>query len=240
MEAQKSKGLNFTAAETHALLDGVRSHYSTLFGTFSTPGQTSVSAKTKGEIWAAITAQINATGSGQLRSVEQVKLRWKNLKQKATKDQAEAKTPQTGNKPFKAGEFSDTVLDILGGESSHALHGILPASVGESDEPLNLSADYVLLTPVETGEPSTPSSASIAPPGPPLARGPEPEPEPAPERRRRKRHAGDEEAYERLLKMETERAIKQTELAKEQIKLTLLQQKETELKIKLLEKQLDI
>ncbi|XP_071369839.1 uncharacterized protein [Centroberyx affinis] len=235
MEAQKSKGLNFTAAETHALLDGVRSHYSTLFGTFSTPGQTSVSAKTKGEIWAAITAQINATGSGQLRSVEQVKLRWKNLKQKATKDQAEAKTPQTGNKPFK-----DTVLDILGGESSHALHGILPASVGESDEPLNLSADYVLLTPVETGEPSTPSSASIAPPGPPLARGPEPEPEPAPERRRRKRHAGDEEAYERLLKMETERAIKQTELAKEQIKLTLLQQKETELKIKLLEKQLDI
>lgn len=66
----------------------------------------------------------------------------------------------------KAGEFSDTVLDILGGESSHALHGILPASVGESDEPLNLSADYVLLTPV----PSTPSSASIAPPGPPLVR----------------------------------------------------------------------
>lgn len=70
------------------------------------------------------------------------------------------------------------------------------------------------------------------------ARGPEPEPAPAP--KRQKRHAGDEEAYERLLKMETERAVKQTELAKRQIKLTLLQQKETELTIKLLEKQLDI
>ena len=38
--------------------------------------------------------------------------------------------------------------------------------------------------------------------------------------------------------METKRAVKQIELASEQIKLTLLQQKETELKIKLLEKQL--
>ncbi len=101
MEAQRSKGLNFTAAETHALLEGVRLNYQTLFGTFSTPGQTNVSAKIKAGVWAAISEQVNATGSGQLRTVEQVKLWWKNSEQKATKDQAEAKNPQTGNKPFK-------------------------------------------------------------------------------------------------------------------------------------------
>ena len=38
--------------------------------------------------------------------------------------------------------------------------------------------------------------------------------------------------------METERAVKQMELTNEQIKLMLLQQKETKLKIKVLEKQL--
>ncbi len=77
------------------------------------------------------------------------------------------------------GEFSEAVLDILGGESSQALHGILPASVGEpADKPLNLSSEYVFLTPVEApeGEPST--STSIAQPDPPQeVRVPESEPE---------------------------------------------------------------
>ncbi|KAL7399830.1 hypothetical protein ABVT39_002533 [Epinephelus coioides] len=210
MEGQRSKGLNFTTAETHALLDGVRTNYECLFGTFSTPDQSNVSARLKSEIWADITAQVNATGSGQFRSVEQVKLRWKNLKQKATKDHSEAKNPQTGNKPYKG--------------------------VGEPvDEPLNLSSDYMPLTPVEADpsevEPS--AGASTAPPhAPQEVRGPEPE------RRRRKRHAGTEDAYEKLLRMETERAVRQIQLADEQLKLTLLQQKETELKIKLLEKKL--
>ncbi|KAG8004754.1 hypothetical protein GBF38_016630 [Nibea albiflora] len=123
------------------------------------------------------------------------------------------------------------VLDLLGGESSHALHGILPASVREpSDEPLNLSSECLFFTPVEAeGDPSP--SVSIAPPDQPQeVRGPE--------RQRRRTHAQDEDAYQKLLKMETETAVKQIELANEQIKLTLLQQEETKLKIKLLEKQL--
>ncbi|KAG7278240.1 hypothetical protein CRUP_012736 [Coryphaenoides rupestris] len=40
----------------------------------------------KHNIWTDITKRVNATGSGQLRTLEQVKLLWKNLKQKATKD----------------------------------------------------------------------------------------------------------------------------------------------------------
>ncbi|CAL8384711.1 unnamed protein product [Gadus morhua 'NCC'] len=51
----------------------------------------------------------------------------------------------------------------LGGESSQALFGILPAGTGESidpTEPLNLSAELVTLTPVELAfeEPSTSQS----------------------------------------------------------------------------------
>ena len=88
MEAQRSKGLNFTAAKTRIAGWGAIKLYQWLIGTFSTPGQSNVSARTKVEIWTLITEQINATGSGQLRSVEQVKLWWKNLKQKATKDKA--------------------------------------------------------------------------------------------------------------------------------------------------------
>ena len=51
-------------------------------------------------------------------------LRWKNLRAKATKDLTEAKKPQTGNKPYKREEFTDMVLDLIGGEKSEALHGI--------------------------------------------------------------------------------------------------------------------
>ncbi|KAK0142399.1 hypothetical protein N1851_019843 [Merluccius polli] len=76
-----------------------------------------------------------------------------------------------------------------------------------ADEPLNLSSECVPPTcGGSEGEPST--STSIALPNPPQeVRGPEPE------RRRRKRHAGDEDAYQKLLKMETEMAVKQIEQA---------------------------
>jgi len=60
-------------------------------------------------------------------------LRWKNLKARAPKDQAEAKNPQTGNKPFKRGDYTDVVLDIIGGEKLQALHDI-HGVVGD-DEP---------------------------------------------------------------------------------------------------------
>ncbi|KAI9543610.1 hypothetical protein NQZ68_008657 [Dissostichus eleginoides] len=42
-----------------------------------------------------VTDNVNATGSGHKRTVDQVRLRWKNLKQQATKDHSQAKNPQT-------------------------------------------------------------------------------------------------------------------------------------------------
>ncbi|KAJ8011816.1 hypothetical protein DPEC_G00062190 [Dallia pectoralis] len=61
-----------------------------------------------------------------------MKLRLKNLKARATKDRAEAKNPQTGNKTFKRGDYTDVVLDIIGGEKSQALHGI-QGDVGDGE-----------------------------------------------------------------------------------------------------------
>ena len=229
---EKNKGRYFTTAETTALLEGVRTNYQALFGAFSGPGQSSLSAKLKNKIWADITKQVNATGSGQRRNMEQVRLRWKNLKQKATKDHSEAKNPQTVNKAIKRGEFTETVLDIIGGESSQALFGILPAGTGESidpTEPLNVSAEIITLTPVELAfeEPCTSRSPVLEEMGNP----------PAPPPCKRKRQAEKGDGYNNLLKVETERAQQQIILTNEQIKLTLLKQ-EVKLRIQLLEKQL--
>ncbi|KAL7395379.1 hypothetical protein ABVT39_015518 [Epinephelus coioides] len=118
-----SRSCNFTAAETNALLEGVRCHYDTKVGSVNSAkgGDTN---KKKNDVWILITENVNATGSSQRRITDQIKFRWKNLKARATKDHVEAKNPQTGNKPFKGGDYTDVVLDIIGGEKSQALHGI--------------------------------------------------------------------------------------------------------------------
>ncbi|TNN58030.1 hypothetical protein EYF80_031778 [Liparis tanakae] len=179
---EKNKGSNFTAAETTALLEGARANRRALFGAAGGPGQSSLSSKLKNKIWADITKQVNATGSGPRRNVEQVRLRWKNLKQRATKDHSEATKNQRGNNAIKRGEFTETVLDIIGGESSRVGFGIPPAGTGESidpTKPLNLSAGMTPLTPLtpEEGaseEPCTSRSPVLEemgnPPAPPCKR----------------------------------------------------------------------
>ncbi|KAF3856904.1 hypothetical protein F7725_017627 [Dissostichus mawsoni] len=115
------KGPNFTSAETHALLQSVRNNYDSIVGSFNREGG---ATKVKSGIWMEVTDNVNATGSGHKRTVDQVRLRWKNLKQQATKDHSQAKNPQTGNKPYKRGQYTDVVLDIIGGQQSQSLHGI--------------------------------------------------------------------------------------------------------------------
>lgn len=50
-------------------------------------------------------------GSGQKRTTEQVKLKWKNLKARATKATM-LKQKTSPNKPFRRGDYTDVVLDI--------------------------------------------------------------------------------------------------------------------------------
>ena len=83
-----------------------------------------------------MTVQVNATDCGQLRKTKPVRLRWKNLKQKATREHGQ--TPKT--KPLKRGELSDVVLGIIGGERSQALHGSFSACVGEPIDEESLSS----------------------------------------------------------------------------------------------------
>jgi len=228
---EKNKGSNFTTAETTALLEGARANRRALFVAVRGPRQSSLSSKLKNKIWADITKQVNATGSGQWRNVEQVRLRWKNLKQRATKDHSEAKKTQKGNNAIKRGEFTETVLDIIGGESSQTVFGIPPAGNGESidpAEPLNRLAEMTPLPPAEGAfeEPCTSQSPVLDemgnPPAPPC---------------KRKRQAEEGDACNNL-KVETERAQQKIILTNEQIKLTLLKQEEVKLRIQLLEKQL--
>ncbi|KAF3856839.1 hypothetical protein F7725_017562, partial [Dissostichus mawsoni] len=134
------KGPNFTSAETHALLQSVRNNYDSIVGSFNTEGG------------ASKLDNVNATGSGHKRTVDQVRLRWKNLKQQATKDHSQAKNPQTGNKAYKRGQYTDVVLDIIGGQQSQSLHGIPnvvldgESQVANAPDVTHTIEDEVLLT----------------------------------------------------------------------------------------------
>lgn len=224
-----SKSPNFSAAETHALLEGVRCHYRSLVGSFSSAKGGEVSSKMKKEIWAGITQHVNAMGFGQKRTTEQLRFRWKNLKARATKDHAEAKNSQTGNKPYKRGEYTDIVLDIIGGEMSEALHGI--QGVAEDGEPVMTaenepsSETFILnLSPVIEGEgQSQVEPEGLVPTGPP---------------ERGSKHPKKDDAYKVLLQKETERAEVQIHLAEEQLILARLQQTKARLEIRLLKAKL--
>ena len=189
-----------------------------------------VTNKRKKDIWIEITPNVNAVGSVQKRTLEQVKVRRKNLRARAAKDLAEAKNTSTGNKPFKKGEYTDVVLDNIGGENSKALHGIQDvvgdgeATVVEESEPVRPNAEetFILdLSPI-IEEQSGSSLEGLAVTG---------------AQKRGLRHPlpiNNDDAYESLLKRETERAEAQILLAEEQIKLTKLQQTKVKLQIRLL------
>ncbi|XP_033962461.1 uncharacterized protein [Pseudochaenichthys georgianus] len=223
------KGPNFTSAETHALLQSVRNHYDSIVGIFNREGG---STKVKSGIWMEVTDHVNATGSGHKRTVDQVRLRWKNLKQHATKDRSQAKHPLTGDKPYR-GQYTDVVLDIIGGQQSQSVHGIPTVVLDGESQVVNAPdvaraiGDEVLLTHVdpEAGPSARPDDALQKPP----------------RKRKCKRTRQPEQrddAYETLLSRDTERAEMQIRLAKEQIQLCRLQQTETSLRIQLLKARL--
>ncbi|GAA6074392.1 uncharacterized protein LOC107710894 [Tachysurus ichikawai] len=170
---------------------------------------------------------------GLARSQEQVKFRWKNLRARTTNHLAEAKNAQTGNKTFKKSEYTDVILDIIGGENSKALHGIQgvvgdgePTIVEESEPvPHNAEETFILdLSPIIEIQPGS----SLV------------EPAVTEAQKRGLKHPllNNNDAYELLLKRETERAEAQILLAEEQIKLTKLQQTKAKLQICLIKAEL--
>lgn len=220
-----AKGPNFTAAETHALLEGVKCNYASIVGNSVAGGM--VTNKKKKDIWFDITQNVNAMGSGQKRTLEQVKFRWKNLRARATKDLAEAKNTKTGNKPFKKGDYTDVVLDIVGGENSKALHGIQgvvgdgESTVAEECEPVPPDAEEIFVLDLSPVTEEQPGSSLVEPPV-------------TGAQKRSLKRPLPSDAYELLLKRETERAEAQILLAEEQMKLAKLQQTRAKLQIRLL------
>lgn len=227
-----SRSCNFTAAETNALLEGVRCHYGTIVGSFTSAKDTN---KKKNDVWILITDNVNVIGSGQRRTTDQIKLRWKNLKARATKDHAEAKNPQTGNKPFKRGDYTDVVLDIIGGEKSQALHGI-QGVVGDG-EPWIEEEEVNLPVPPEadpesvfilnlSSVPEEEAGSSLVEPVV-VATGSQ-------SKGLKRPSSNKDDDYKALLQKETERAEAQLHLAEEQLTLTKLQQTKARLEIRLL------
>ena len=183
-----------------------------------------------------------------------MKLRWKNLKQTATKDNSKSQQPKTGNKPYKQDKFTDVVLDIIGGERSQALHGIQSVPQGgesglcETETPSELASESegleVFTLDLVEAEPedlstqehdNTPTQDHEEDPRAPTV----------PPQKKQGLAKSQEDGYVDLVRKETERAEiqialakEQTTLAKEQITLTLLHQRETKLHIVLLEERL--
>ena len=65
-----------------------------------------------GEIWVEITQNVNSMGSMNFVKFRSESELWSNKKH------------SIGTSPFKKGDYTDVVLDIIGGENSQALHGM--------------------------------------------------------------------------------------------------------------------
>ncbi len=121
------------------------------------------------------------------------------------------------------------VLDIIGGENSKALHGIQGVvgdgepTIVEDSEPVPDNAEETFIL--------DPSPFTEEQPGSSLV---EPAVTGAQKRGLKRPLPNNDDAYESLVKRETERAEAQILLAKEQIKLTKLLQTKAKLQIRLL------
>ncbi|KAF4115224.1 hypothetical protein G5714_002713 [Onychostoma macrolepis] len=89
----KERAHFFSAAEQELLMEG----YGEFQNLIKTPGNTSKSAKARREGWQKVAEKLNAATTGPTRNWEQVKVKYKNILQNATRKKAEQK--KTGGGP---------------------------------------------------------------------------------------------------------------------------------------------
>ena len=105
-----SKKPSYSHDETITLLELFTQHHHMLLSSF----KSTVTNNKKQQLWQEIKNEVNRVG-GHNRDVDQIKHKWKDLKQHAKKDLSARKRPQTGGgKPPKEGVYTDIVLDIIG------------------------------------------------------------------------------------------------------------------------------
>lgn len=110
MSAPKKRKMNFSDGEIRKLIELYSQHKDVLTAKQSN----SVTNKRKILIWGEITEAVNDS-SDCLRSVKDIKKKWKDLLTKARKDASDKKKkPTGGGPPPKPSIYSDIIIDIFG------------------------------------------------------------------------------------------------------------------------------
>ena len=81
-----------------------------------------MTARRKKEAWERVLLKVNAVNTDAVRSLDDIKSKWKQLKAAVLKEQTYAKKTG-GGAPIKETPFKDLILFILGDRSA-AVHGI--------------------------------------------------------------------------------------------------------------------
>ena len=89
---KRKRETNFSDAEIRVLLELVKENHFVLFGTLN---GTTITAKKKDRVWESITCSVNARGS-VMRTKQQIKRKWFDLKSLALKLRKYQQNPPTG------------------------------------------------------------------------------------------------------------------------------------------------
>ena len=127
---QRNRKDNFTHAEIVALIQAYGQRKELLQGRF----KSTLSNRDKKKGWDAVAAEVNAL-STTLRSVEDLKKKWRKLASEARADLARRKSPGTRGGPrHKEGVYTDLIADIFGDQS--ALSGGVQGGIDVGDNGL--------------------------------------------------------------------------------------------------------
>lgn len=75
-----------------------------------------------------------------VRTIQDVKKKWKDLLSKARKDASQRRNhPTGGGPPYKASVYSDIIIDAFGGHGAHDFAGLNGEESGIGDEELSIS-----------------------------------------------------------------------------------------------------
>jgi len=108
---------NFSDEEIRFLLEGILVEKDLLQSKL----QSSVTVRKKKEAWTRITAAVNARSSGVVRTEDDCRKKWKDMKSASLKERAQQKKTGGGG-PGKQTPYNDIIIAIIG--DSCAVNGI--------------------------------------------------------------------------------------------------------------------
>lgn len=111
---QKKRKVNFTDGEIRKLIELYSEHKDILTARLNNINTN----RHKLSAWKTITASINNNCDGGLRTVEEVRKKWKDLLSRAKKDSSLLKNPPTGGGPLpKTSPYSTIIIELFGEDS---------------------------------------------------------------------------------------------------------------------------